>query len=183
MAQIFFCVWLAMLVPGPEPTSEIQRLGGHFLAEGSSPSWSPTGSHIVYCRGDELVVLDIQNGKTRRVVRGGRSPVWSPGNGRYIAYVSGRVGEEEIFLCEAAGGSPQRLAAGKNSHVSSPCSRSGRTAESETLAAVTTAEWMIFSLLSTPTCAFMPKYHCLPFLVWCISGSRCCSRFFVELGA
>ncbi len=118
MAQIFFCVWLAMLVPGPEPTSEIQRLGGHFLAEGSSPSWSPTGSNIVYCRGDELMVLDIQNGKTRRVVRGGRSPVWSPGNGRYIAYVSGRVGEEEIFLCEAAGGSPQRLAAGKNSHWS-----------------------------------------------------------------
>ena len=32
-------------------------------------------------------------------------------------------------------------------------------------------------------CAFMPKYHWLPFLVWCMSGSRLPSRFFVELGA
>ena len=99
-------------------TTEIKRLGGRFLAEGSSPSWSPTGSSIVYCHGDELMVLDIQNGKTRRLVATGRSPVWSPGDGRYIAYVNGRVGEEEIFLCEAAGGSPQRLAAGKTPHWS-----------------------------------------------------------------
>src|SRR5437870_4682830 len=67
--------------------------------------------------------------------------------------------------------------------VSSPCNRSGSTTESATLAAVATAVWMIFVLLSTPTCAFIPKYHCLPFFVWCISGSRCCSRFLVEVGA
>ena len=54
---------------------------------------------------------------------------------------------------------------------------------SATFAAVTTAVWMILVLLSTPTCAFIPKYHCLPFLVWCISGSRLSSRFFVEEGA
>src|SRR5438876_595234 len=42
---------------------------------------------------------------------------------------------------------------------------------------------MILVLLSTPTWAFMPKYQALPFLVWCISGSRCCSRFFVDEGA
>ncbi len=104
--------------PASAALSEIKRLGGRFLAEGSSPSWSPTGSSIVYCHGDELMVLDIQNGKTRRLVAAGRSPAWSPGDGRYIAYVNGRVGEEEIFLCEAAGGSPQRLAAGKNPHWS-----------------------------------------------------------------
>src|SRR6202521_4742086 len=70
-----------------------------------------------------------------------------------------------------------------HTRVSSPCNRSGSTAESATLAAVATAVWMIFVLLSTPTCAFIPKYHCLPFLVWCISGSRRCSRFLVEVGA
>jgi len=37
--------------------------------------------------------------------------------------------------------------------------------------------------LSTPMWAFMPKYHGLPFFVWCISGSRFRSLFFVELGA
>jgi hypothetical protein len=38
-------------------------------------------------------------------------------------------------------------------------------------------------LESTPMCAFSPKYHCLPFLVWCISGSRLPLAFFVEEGA
>jgi hypothetical protein len=32
-------------------------------------------------------------------------------------------------------------------------------------------------------CSLTPKYHCLPFLVWRISGSRCFSRFLAELGA
>jgi hypothetical protein len=32
-------------------------------------------------------------------------------------------------------------------------------------------------------CAFSPKYHWLPFLVWCISGSRLPLAFFVEEGA
>jgi hypothetical protein len=54
---------------------------------------------------------------------------------------------------------------------------------SATLAAVTTT--VVTSLLSrsTPLCAFIPKYHWLPFLVWCISGSRCFSWFLVEDGA
>jgi len=38
-------------------------------------------------------------------------------------------------------------------------------------------------LASTPICAFNPKYHWLPFLVWCISGSRSPLAFFVEEGA
>src|SRR5713101_3322258 len=37
--------------------------------------------------------------------------------------------------------------------------------------------------LSTPMWAFMPKYHCWPFLVWCISGSRVPEAFFVDDGA
>ena len=37
--------------------------------------------------------------------------------------------------------------------------------------------------LSTPRWAFIPKYHCFPFFVWCISGSRARSLFFVEEGA
>ena len=36
---------------------------------------------------------------------------------------------------------------------------------------------------STPMCAFMPKNHCWPFLLWCISGSRSPLAFLVELGA
>src|SRR5207253_9860815 len=35
----------------------------------------------------------------------------------------------------------------------------------------------------TPICAFIPKCHWLPFLVWCISGSRALLLFLVEDGA
>ena len=36
---------------------------------------------------------------------------------------------------------------------------------------------------STPMCAFSPKYHWLPFLVWCIAGSRWPVEFLVDEGA
>jgi len=55
--------------------------------------------------------------------------------------------------------------------------------ESCTLAAVAATEWIILLLLSTPICAFIPKYHWFPFLVWCISGSLALSLFLVEVGA
>jgi len=32
-------------------------------------------------------------------------------------------------------------------------------------------------------CGYIPKYHWLPFLVWCISGSRSFFLFLVELGS
>ena len=43
------------------------------------------------------------------------------------------------------------------------------------LAAVTLALWISPVALSTPMCAFMPKYHCPALKVWCISGSRALS--------
>ena len=42
---------------------------------------------------------------------------------------------------------------------------------------------MTLLLLSTPKCAFIPKYHWFPFRVWCIPGSRSFAAFLVELGA
>lgn len=36
---------------------------------------------------------------------------------------------------------------------------------------------------STPMCAFIPKFHWLPFRVWCISGSRFPLAFLVDEGA
>src|SRR6202789_890633 len=66
---------------------------------------------------------------------------------------------------------------------SSPCSRSGSTVESATLAEVVASVCTVPSFASTPMCAFRPKYHWLPFLVWRISGSRLPASFLVEEGA
>src|SRR5262249_46616866 len=70
-----------------------------------------------------------------------------------------------------------------HTRVSLPCSRSGSTVLSATLAGVATTAWISLLRLSTPICAFIPKYHWFPFLVWCISGSRALSAFLVEDGA
>src|SRR2546430_10318129 len=48
------------------------------------------------------------------------------------------------------------------------------------LAGVAAAVWISLVRVSTPKCAFIPKYHWLPFFVWCISGSRALSAFLVR---
>jgi hypothetical protein len=40
--------------------------------------------------------------------------------------------------------------------------------QSATLAALVATEWTWPCFASTPMCAFNPKYHCLPFLVWLV---------------
>src|SRR6476646_9347844 len=70
-----------------------------------------------------------------------------------------------------------------HTRVSCPCNNSGNTVLSAALAGVATTAWISLVRLSTPKCAFIPKYHWLPFLVWCISGSRAFSAFLVEDGA
>src|ERR1019366_9260767 len=66
---------------------------------------------------------------------------------------------------------------------SCPCSSSDVLVMSATLAAVTTTVCTSWLSRSAPMCAFIPKYHCWPLRVWCISGSRCFSLFLVEGGA
>ncbi len=41
-----------------------------------------------------------------------------------------------------------------------PVQQFGQNRRVITLAAVATTEWMVLRLLSTPRCAFIPKYHC-----------------------
>ena len=64
-----------------------------------------------------------------------------------------------------------------------PCSNAWVCAMSATFAAVPVSVCTRPEPASTPMCAFIPKCHWLPFLVWCISGSRSRRAFLVELGA
>ncbi len=75
------------------------------------------------------------------------------------------------------------LSVGWQTSRSPPCSSAGSMRLSATLAAVPTTEWISLVRLSTPTCAFMPKYHWLPLRTWCISGSRPPALFLVDDGA
>jgi hypothetical protein len=49
--------------------------------------------------------------------------------------------------------------------VSLPCKRPGNIMLSATLVDVATTAWISFVRLSTPKCAFIPKYQWLPFFV------------------
>lgn len=101
--------------------------------DGSSsgqPAWSPDGRTIVFVRGPsrdsavvsatpltfgELVVMDSDGGETRRLTRGepDAAPAWSP-DGREIVFVRGHdlnkpSGDMDLFIVDAAGGTPRRL--------------------------------------------------------------------------
>src|ERR1700756_3911314 len=64
-----------------------------------------------------------------------------------------------------------------------PMQQIGNMCLSATEAADVHTECTMPSLLSTPMCAFSPKYHCWPFLVWCIAGSRSPVEFLLDEGA
>jgi hypothetical protein len=51
------------------------------------------------------------------------------------------------------------------------------------LAELVTGVCIVPCFASIPMCAFSPKFHWLPFLVWCISGSRSPLAFLVDEGA
>jgi hypothetical protein len=77
---------------------------------------------------------------------------------------------------------PPAVASGRwhNPARSSSRIRLSITLASCTLPVVTPAVCTSPLLTSTPMCAFMPKYHWLPFFDERISGSRFCAPFFVD---
>ena len=73
-----------------------------------------------------------------------------------------------------------RIALVAKTAASSSRMRLAITLASCTLPVVTPAVCTSPLSASTPTCAFIPKYHWFPFFDELISGSRFCSLFFVE---
>ena len=101
--------------------AEIERLGGKFLAKGWRASWSPDGRKIAFGKADwpadpkypALAVLDVETGETHEIAAEGKDPAWSPGDGKYIAYVAGgHQANEELRLIDVSGGTPRRLGMG-----------------------------------------------------------------------
>ncbi len=83
-----------------------------------SPSWSPTGEWIAFAGRAhnkdkmDIFLVDITGNQIRQLTHGegaNENPGWSP-DGRYLAFTSTRNGRGELFVMDADGSAPHRLA-------------------------------------------------------------------------
>jgi TolB protein len=81
-------------------------------ANNGFPSWSPDGKRIVYKKDTHLVILSLEDGKTRELTKPGAHydnfPAWSP-KGDRIAFTSNREGDFEIYTIRPDGTDLRRL--------------------------------------------------------------------------
>ncbi len=78
-------------------------------------SWSPEGDRIVCTKSGDagLEIVNVNNGVKTDLIAPGKDAVWSPGDGRWIAFVKvSGTREEEVWLVDSTGKQPRKLAEG-----------------------------------------------------------------------
>ena len=104
-------LWIQPLAQGSQPIRLTQN-----PADDMEPSFSPDGGQIAfYSRrdGGGIYLIPSFGGEERLLVRGGRSPRFSP-DGRWVAYSTqsaNYLAESKVFVVPAGGGVPKRIAA------------------------------------------------------------------------
>ena len=92
----------------------------HVADDIRSAGFSTDGKRLAITARGEVFDVPVEKGVTRNVTRtpgaNERSADWSP-NGQYIAYISDRTGETEIYLQPAAGGEPIQLTTGNDTYI------------------------------------------------------------------
>jgi len=105
-------IWVVS-VDGSDVTNLTHSSGPSML----SPSWSPSGTQIVFATTErDLWIIDVDGDRRQRIASGVAhysSPAWAP-DGSLIAYCSlpvidGRIGSDDIWVIEPDGGNPVRL--------------------------------------------------------------------------
>ncbi len=93
----------------------------------SSPAWSPDSSQIMFMssmHGDpELFVTDASGGHLKRITYSAgadTSPAWNPKTGQQVAFVSDRGGIPQLYLMNADGSNPEKLAMPDMGYVIDP---------------------------------------------------------------
>ncbi|MGA2034978.1 MAG: SUMF1/EgtB/PvdO family nonheme iron enzyme [Thermoguttaceae bacterium] len=103
--------------PAEAEAGPLQRLpGARMLAEGCwKASFSPDGNRIVVGKMPEdsgLRIVDLTTGTNSDLLPYGKDPAWSPGDGRLIAFEHRGDEGDEVWIVEASGANPRKLAHG-----------------------------------------------------------------------
>jgi Tol biopolymer transport system component len=75
------------------------------------PEWSPNGQEIAFRRDNDIYILDVASGETRRLTNApplNQMPSWSP-NGKQLAFMSSRAGYISVFVMNADGSDQRNL--------------------------------------------------------------------------
>ncbi|MGB0952292.1 MAG: S41 family peptidase [Planctomycetota bacterium] len=101
----------AVAAPQVAANLVLQEPGAPELELPRHPALSPDGSRVAFSHQGDLFVADVADGKATRLTAhdayDGR-PKWSP-DGNWLAYVSNRHGNWDLFVIPATGGVPERL--------------------------------------------------------------------------
>ncbi len=96
--------------------TEQKHVAGYLTAAGLSAD----GKRLAVTARGEVFDVPADRGVTRNITRtpgaNERSADWSP-DGKYIAYISDRTGETEIYLQPAEGGDPIQLTTGSDTYI------------------------------------------------------------------
>ena len=90
----------------------------------ASPTFSPDGQRILYVTtidGARALASMNLKGEERAILYTGPGRVWAAGyspDGRYLVVTATRNGEDQLFLMESAGGSPQQITSNGGAYAS-----------------------------------------------------------------
>ena len=96
------------------PTDGVARRPRRVSAAGNIEDYalSPQGRRAVFSARGDIFTVPAEKGPTRNLTKSSdahdRLPAWSP-DGRKIAFVSDRSGEEQVYVVDQTGGVPEQL--------------------------------------------------------------------------
>ncbi len=99
------------------PSDGVARRPRRVAADGNIEDYalSPQGRRAVFSARGDIFTVPAEKGPTRNLTKSSdahdRLPAWSP-DGRKIAFVSDRSGEEQVYVVEQTGGVPEQLTQG-----------------------------------------------------------------------
>lgn len=105
--------------------SNVKRLSPDNSKRCDQPAWSPRGDKIAYTTVVDgkfnIAVIDLSTNQVTILTKGegdSQSPSWSP-DGRYLTFVSTRLGSSQVFIMRADGSGVRRIS--NQPDCSSPC--------------------------------------------------------------